>query len=268
MNVKGEATLKICRQKLKVKNYSDITIKVYIGYITKFILSQDKSCIHLNAKDFQMYIDTYEFTSTSQQNQIINALKFLYTYGLNRKYGKVDFTRPRKEKKLPRVIDNEFLLRKLNVVKNLKHKTILSLTYSVGLRVSEILNLKLEDIDSNRMVINIRNAKGRKDRIVPLSETMLNMLRTYYMQYRPKEFMFNGQSSEKYSSTSCNMLVKKHIGREYHMHLLRHSCFTHLLESGTDLRIIQEIAGHSSSKTTEIYTHVSKKLLNKVALPI
>jgi site-specific recombinase XerD len=118
------------------------------------------------------------------------------------------------------------------------------------------------------MLIHIRNAKGRKDRIVPLSENVLIMLRNYYKQYVPKEFLFNGQNSTQYSIGSCQKIYKKYIDSSSSIHTLRHSSFTNLLESGTDLRIIQKIAGHSSSKTTEIYTHVSNNLLSKVKLPI
>lgn len=118
------------------------------------------------------------------------------------------------------------------------------------------------------MIINIYQGKGKKDRIVPLSENILNLLRQYYKQYKPKQFLFNGQNNSQYSPESCNKIVKKYLGNEYHFHLLRHSCFTTLLESGTDLRIIQKLAGHSSSKTTEIYTHVSTNLLSKINLPI
>jgi site-specific recombinase XerD len=118
------------------------------------------------------------------------------------------------------------------------------------------------------MIINIKNGKGKKDRIVPLSPNILELLRNYFKEYKPKEYLFNGQNSLKYSSTSCNQIVKKYLGNKYHFHLLRHSCFTSLLECGTDLRIIQNLAGHSSSKTTEIYTHVSTNLLNKINLPI
>ena len=118
------------------------------------------------------------------------------------------------------------------------------------------------------MIINIKNGKGKKDRIVPLSETLLFLLREYFKEYRPTEYLFNGQNSLQYSSGSCNQIVKKYLGKDYHFHLLRHSCFTHLLENGTDLRIIQKLAGHSSSKTTEIYTHVSTNILNKINLPI
>jgi site-specific recombinase XerD len=117
-------------------------------------------------------------------------------------------------------------------------------------------------------MIHIRDAKGRKDRIVPLSEIVLNVLREYYKKYKPKIYLFNGQNSLQYSVSSCQKIYKKYIDQNSSIHTLRHSSFTNLLENGTNLRVIQSIAGHSSSKTTEIYTHVSKKLLNKVALPI
>ena len=227
-----------------------------------------KQIIHCNSKDFQSYLDNYNFTSVSQQNGVINAIRFLYKFGLNKKYDKVSFKRPKSEKKLPQVIDHQHIKDSLSKIENLKHKTILSLTYSVGLRVSEIINLKIEDIDSKRTIIHIKNAKGRRDRIVPLSQNILDLLRVYYKEYRPKEYLFNGQKSLKYSSASCNQIVKKYLGEKYHIHQLRHSCFTNLLEQGTDLRIIQKLAGHSSSKTTEIYTHVSNELLKKINLPI
>ncbi len=144
----------------------------------------------------------------------------------------------------------------------------MTLTYSVGLRVSEIVNIKIEDIDSKRMIIHIKNAKGRKDRIVPLSQTVLELLRVYYKKYKPTIYLFNGQTSDQYSITSCQSIFKKYVDCNSSIHSLRHSCFTTLLESGTDLRIIQKIAGHSNVKTTEIYTHVSNQLLSKINLPI
>jgi site-specific recombinase XerD len=265
----NDKIVKICEQKFTYLNYSNKTKDVYLHYIKEFVrYCGDSRVTHVNSKDFQSYLDNYNFTSISQQNQVINAIRFLYKFGLGKKYDKVSFTRPRTERKLPRVIDNDFILEKLSKIKNLKHKTILSITYSVGLRVSEVINLKIEDIDSKRMIIHIKNAKGKKDRIVPLSENILISLREYYKEYKPKEYLFNGQTNLQYSTNSCNKIVKKYLGDQYHIHQLRHSCFTHLLESGVDLRIIQEIAGHTSSKTTEIYTHVSKRLLNRVLLPI
>ena len=169
---------------------------------------------------------------------------------------------------MPQVIDQEQLLESISKIENLKHKTIISLAYSVGLRVSEIINLKIVDIDSKRMIIRINNAKGRKDRIVPLSQYILELLRKYFKEYKPKEYLFNGQNNPKYSSASCNAIMKKYIDKDSHFHILRHSCFTHLLENGTDSRLIQKIAGHKNIKTTEGYMHVSKNLLNNVKTPL
>jgi len=258
----------ICKQKLKYLNYSERTITLYLSYISKFLSEVSTEPSRLSATDFQTYLDKYSFTSVSQQNQVINAIRFLYKYGLDRKYDKVSFKRPKKEKKLPKVIDTDIIINRLNNIQNLKHKAILTLTYSVGLRVSEITSLKIEDIDSTRMLIHIKNAKGRKDRMVPLSDNVLNLLRNYYKSYRPKTYMFNGQNSEKYSIKSCQSIYKKYIDSNSSIHCLRHSSFTSMLESGTDLRTIQVVAGHANSKTTEIYTHVSTKTLNKIKLPI
>ena len=258
----------ICNQKLKYLNYSDRTIKSYLFYINQFLNSIKISPTRLTSGDFQSYMDNYNFTSISQQNQVINAIRFLYKFGLDKKYDKVSFKRPKSEKKLPKVIDGEFIKTQLSKIENIKHKALLTITYSVGLRVSEVVNLKIEDIDPKRMIIHIKNAKGRKDRIVPLSQKVLELLRNYFTQYKPKEYLFNGQTSLKYSPNSCNKIVKKYLGENYHIHQLRHSCFTNMLESGVDIRIIQKIAGHSNAKTTEIYTHVSNQLLSKIKLPI
>lgn len=268
MNAKGNSTLKKCQQKLNYLNYSQNTVKIYLYYINEFLQKQAKSTLHLNASDFQTYLDGYCFTSISKQNQVINALKFLYEKVLDKKYLKVNFKRPRKERKLPRVIDSQLILEKLNQIENLKHKAILTITYSVGLRVSEVINLKIKDIDSDRMIIHIKNAKGRKDRVVPLSENVLKLLREYYKQYKPVEYLFNGQFSNQYSRTSCANIFKKYIDSTSHFHILRHSSATSMLESGTDIRIIQQILGHRSSKTTEIYTHVSNNLLKQANLPV
>ena len=265
----NEKIIKICEEKFIYLNYSEKTKENYIPHIKKFLHSLgSKQIIHCNSKDFQSYLDNYKFSSVSQQNQVINAIRFLYKYGLNKKYDKVSFQRPRSEKKLPQVIDKDFILDRISKIENKKHKAIISLAFSTGMRVSEIINLKIDDFDLERNLIHIKNAKGNKDRIVPLSDKMRLILREYFKEFRPKTFLFNGQFELKYSSKSCNQIVKKYLGENYHFHTLRHSSFTALLENGTDLRIIQSIAGHSSSKTTEIYTHVSKNLLSKVQLPI
>jgi integrase/recombinase XerD len=266
--VKKTNYYEICNQKLNYLNYSPKTKTTYLYYIQEFLNSQTIPPSRLTSQDFQSYLDNYNFSSISKQNQVINAIRFLYKFGLNKKYDKVSFTRPKKEKKLPKVVDNQYIINQLQNIQNLKHKAILTLTYSVGLRVSEIINLKITDIDSNRMIIHIKNAKGKKDRLVPLSNNVLDLLRLYFKEFKPKEYLFNGQTTNQYSIQSCQKIYKQYIDDKSSIHSLRHSCFTNLLEKGTDLRIIQKLAGHSSSKTTEIYTHVSNQLLSKIQLPI
>jgi integrase/recombinase XerD len=258
----------ISKQKLKYYNYSDKTISNYLSYINKFLDSSNISPTRLTSTDFQNYLNNYSFTSISQQNQVINSIRFLYKEVLGKKYDKVSFKRPKSEKKLPRVIDSELIKSKLSKIENIKHKAILTLAFSVGLRVSEAVNLKIEDIDSKRMLIHIKNAKGKKDRIAPLSQTVLELLRSYYKEYKPTNYLFNGQFSEQYSIVSCQKIYKKYIDNESSIHTLRHSSATALLENGTDLRVIQKILGHSNIKTTEIYTHVSNKILSKINLII
>jgi site-specific recombinase XerD len=269
MNEKRISTLENFKKILKVENYSNKTINMYCYYVNEMMRYFNKPALHITTKEIKEYILEKKYTSISQQNQVYSALKLFCKLILNVQFlNKIFFRRPRNEKRLPQIIEKEFLLEKLNKIENIKHKTILTLGYSVGLRVSELTNLKIGDIDSKRMIINVKQAKGRKDRITPLSQNVLKLLRQYWLEYKPKKYLFNGQYGLQYSSESCNQIVKKYLGEEYHFHLLRHSCFTALLESGVDLRIIQSIAGHSSSKTTEIYTHVSTNILSKVQLPI
>ena len=262
--------LKIFEEKLRYKNYSEKTINLYVSYLSFFLIQEDvKDAYGVTTKKIVNFLENKSYSSTSQQNQYIGCLKLFAKYVLNKKdihLSKIE--RPKSEKKLPQVIDHNHIINQLSKIENIKHKAILTLTYSVGLRVSEVVNLKIEDIDSKRMLIHIKNAKGKKDRIVPLSQTVLELLRQYWKEYKSKIYLFNGQSSDQYSIQSCQKIYKKYIDKVSSIHTLRHSSFTNLLESGTDLRITQKIAGHSSSKTTEIYTHVSNQLLSKVNLPI
>lgn len=262
--------LNVFEKRLRLRNYSERTIKTYSFYSRQFLINLNvKDAYQLTTKELVLYLEAYKYTSISQQNQVINTLKLFYKHILNRSeihLSKIE--RPRKEKHLPRVIDRDFLVLKINAIKNIKHKAILQLTYSVGLRVSEVVNMKLADIDSKRMIIHIKNAKGKKDRIVPLSPVVLETLRAYFKEYRPKEYLFNGQFCLQYSIHSCQLIFKKYIDQKSKFHTLRHSSATTLLENGTDMRIIQKILGHSSVKTTEIYTHVSTQLLSRVALAI
>jgi len=262
--------LKIFEERLRYKNYSERSITLYVSYLSFFLKEEGiKDPYQVTTNRIVSFLENKSYTSISQQNQYIGCLKLFAKYVLNKKdinLSKIE--RPKSEKKLPRVIDSEFIKSQLSKIENLKHRSILTLTYSVGLRVSEVTNLKIEDIDSKRMIIHVKNAKGRKDRIVPLSKNVLELLREYYKEYKPKEYLFNGQFGGKYSIQSCQKIYKKYIDESSSIHTLRHSSFTSLLESGTNLKIIQKIAGHSSSKTTEIYTHVSNELLNKIDLPI
>lgn len=262
--------LKIFEEKLRYKNYSEKTINLYVSYLSFFLIQEDiKDAYQVTTQKIVNFLESKSYSSTSQQNQYIGCLKLFAKYVLNKKdihLSKIE--RPKSEKKLPQVIDHNQILFQLDKIENTKHKAILTLTYSVGLRVSEITNLKIEDIDSKRMLLHIKNAKGKKDRIVPLSQSVLELLREYWKDHKPQNYLFNGQSGGKYSIQACQKLYKKYIDENSSIHTLRHSCFTNLLESGTDLRIIQKLAGHSSSKTTEIYTHVSNQLLSKIKLPI
>lgn len=254
---------------LRFKNYSENTISNYSSQVRLFLEYFNSSATKPSEiKERQIKAWILQAKTTNSRKHRISAIKLFYSITGNQplKFRNIEY--PRSEKRLPQVIDGDFLRQRIDRITNLKHKAIIILAYSVGLRVSEVISLKIADIDSMRMLVTIRQAKGRKDRIVPLSENVLLALRAYYKEYKPKEYLFNGQFLLKYSATSCNQLVKQYLGKKYHFHLLRHSCFTSLLESGTDLRIIQKIAGHSSSKTTEIYTHVSNRILSKIALPI
>lgn len=269
MNTKFTSTLGNYEKILKLRNYSENTINNYVHYVDRFLTEMDKSGLHITGKEIKEYIENFQYSSIAQQNMVYSSIKLFAEHILRiKQLDKIFLKRPRKEKHLPQIIEKEFLLEQISKITNLKHKAIISLGFSVGLRVSEVINLKIEDIDSKRMIINIRQAKGKKDRIVPLSQTILELLREYFKQYKPKEYLFNGQNSLQYSSESCNKIVKKYLGEEYHFHQLRHAAFTAMLESGIDLRIIQKLAGHSSSKTTEIYTHVSTNILSKICLPI
>jgi site-specific recombinase XerD len=186
-----------------------------------------------------------------------------------------EIERPIKEHKLPKVLSKEEVLTIIDHTNNIKHRCIVSLLYSAGLRRSELINLKIPDIDSKRMLIRVEDAKGNKDRYSLLSNTVLQDLRRYYLQYKPQEYLFEGPQNEKYSSTSIASIIKNAaekagITKKVTPHMLRHSpasaggFATHLLENGTDLRNIQTLLGHNSLKTTEIYTHVAAISFNKI----
>ena len=222
---------------------------------------------------FLRHLVTERKVSSSYQNQAINAIKFYYerVLGGQRKFYFIE--RPITEKVLPVVLNKEELISILNATENQKHKAMLMLTYSSGLRVSELLSLKIKDVDSERMQLRVSQAKGKKDRYTILSTRALDMLRVYFRSYHPKEWLFEGVDGGQYSMRSIQAVMQyacKRAGilKKVSMHTLRHSFATHLLESGTDLRYIQSLLGHSSSKTTEIYTHVTTKGFSQIVSPL
>ena len=210
--------------------------------------------------------------SSAFQNQLVNAVKLYFSAIQHKKIDVELIHRPRREKVLPNVLSKEEVKAILDAPYNLKHRAMLAMIYSCGLRRGELLSLTKFDVDSKRMVVIIRMAKGKKDRIVPLSPKILNLLRDYYKSYNPKEFLFEGQGGGKYSEKSLENVLKQSLFKARNkkpvtLHWLRHSYATHLLESGTDLRYIQDLLGHKSSKTTEIYTHVSTKNIQNIRSP-
>lgn len=254
---------------LELKNYSSNTIENYKSQVAGFLKYFGKVATkpsEISEKQIKQWL--LLANSINGRKHRISAVKLFYklTGKQPLKFKHIEY--PRSEKKLPQIIDKQFLLDQIEKITNTKHKAIIALAYSTGMRVSEVCNLKIKDIDSKRMIISINQSKGKKDRIVALSPKILEILLTYFTDYSPKEYLFNGQFDLQYSSRSCNQIVKKYLGNDYHFHLLRHSNATALLEAGTDLRIIQKHLGHSSSKTTEIYTHVSNLVLQNMNLPI
>jgi len=263
-------------QKLTLKNYSQNTIKTYIHMFKKFLEYIHPMPLHQVATAHIMHyhkeLVTIHHVSPSCQNQSINALKFYIEKVLKLPKIQYDFCRPRRSKTLPKVLSLEEISRILDNTHNIKHKTILSVIYGCGLRISECVNLKIEDIDSSHMRVWVRNAKGKKDRITLLSPSLLEQLRAYYKIYKPKEWLFEGVGGKPYSVSSIRQVFnrsKKKAGVNIPatVHTLRHSFATHLLDSGTNLRYIQKLLGHNSSKTTEIYTHVSSTNLINIESP-
>lgn len=211
--------------------------------------------------------------SASYQNQVINALKLYFRRFYGKQFDVSRIERPKDGYKLPVVLSLDEVENILNGTKNLKHRTMLSVIYSCGLRMGELIDLRIRDVDSKRMVVHIKKAKGSKDRVVPLSESTLDILRTYYLEYKPDEYLFNGDGSLQYSRSSLQSVFRQAISRsgiqkKCTLHTLRHSFATHLLEAGVNLRYIQELLGHNSPKTTMIYTHVSSEASRKIESPI
>lgn len=273
----GAQSLENFRRWLRSKRYSDSTIKTYMEAAKSFLVFfKHKASNTISNEDVILYNNEYVLKnnlSASYQNQIVSAIKLYFTTVQDRKVEIESIHRPRREKVLPNVLSKEEVKLILESQNNMKHKAMLCLIYSCGLRRSELLHLKLADIDSKRNIVFIRQAKGKKDRIAPLSPKILELLRDYYKGYKPKVWLFEGQvKGEPYSEQTLQTILKQAvkkagITKPVTLHWLRHSYATHLLESGTDLRYIQELLGHSRSRTTEIYTHVSTNSLQQIRSP-
>lgn len=260
------------RKELALMNKADKTIDCYATAIKKF-LYHFKECQEPKAISTDQIKDyILSLQSPRSMAQAHSALKWFYSLVVHqpRKMRYVPY--PQQAKHLPSVLSKEEIKQLITACENIKHRAIISLIYSSGLRISELSNLKITDIDSKRMLVTIRDAKGAKDRVSLLDEGMLRQLREYYQKYKPKEYLFEGQN-EKYSPTSIRNIFnrakqKARIIKRATVHTLRHSFATHLLEAGVDLRYIQELLGHSHSKTTEIYTKVSTRHLSSIKSPI
>jgi len=264
---------------LRLKNYSPNTIKTYkylfVEFLNYFQNQKPSTITKFQVMDFLAHRRNKNNWSSTLQNQMINAIKFFYEQLLKRPREMYDLPRAKKEFKLPTVFSENELKRIIMATNNLKHRAMLCLAYSAGLRISEIVNLKMQDIDKERMVINIRQAKGRKDRQVMLSPALLDLLRIYYYEEKkkPKVYLFEGQYEGKYSKRSVEKVMiaaklKAGVRKKGSIHAIRHSFATHLLEGGTDIFTIKDLLGHSSLKTTAIYAHVSNKHIAKVQSPL
>ncbi|MBF4695909.1 tyrosine-type recombinase/integrase [Fusibacter sp. Q10-2] len=263
------------RRYLLQKGYSPKTIKTYINHIKRYVLySTDVFSID-TANGYIVELLEEKKCSHAYCNQAINAIKLYIKINSNvREDQFLKLLRPKKERKLPKVMSQQEVKRLFDVTTNIKHKTALMLAYSCGLRISEVISMTLNDIDTDRMLVVIRQGKGRKDRISTLSAKMHKQLVDYYQVYRPKHFIFENTNRDRGLSERTLQKVfhasaeKADIHKYVTFHSLRHSFATHLLDSGVDIRYIQELLGHSSTKTTEIYTHVSTASLQKIINPL
>ena len=273
----GKADVEKYRRWMESHRYPETTIRTYTGMVTTFLrFLSPKEASECTSDDLVRLVDEYILPaglSYSYQNQMVSAVKKFYGKIYRSVIDPGEFTRPRPQHRLPNVLSKEEVKRILDAPVNEKHRAMLSLIYACGLRRSELIELVPGDLERDRKLLRIRQSKGFKDRVVPLSEKVIQMIDLYITHYRPGRYLFEGQyPGRRYSGASLDKIFKeanKRAGlkREVTLHGLRHSYATHLLESGTDLRYIQELPGHRSSRTTEIYTHVTTKSIQKIRSP-
>lgn len=250
---------------LRLKNFSPGTIHVYVHAVAKFARHFGRSPDELGPEEVRKYLVHLVERGVSRSTCVVyrNALRHLYRDTLRRPDWLAEFPRPKRERKLPVVLSQKEVQRLFATVTNLKQKALFMVAYDAGLRLSELLNLRVDDIDSQRMVIRIRQGKGKKDRYARLTPGLLKLLRQYWREYQPQSWLFPGASIDKrYNIATPGQLLKKAcrkagISKRVSMHTLRHSFATHLLEAGTNLRVIQQMLGHEKIQTTCLYTHIS-----------
>ena len=258
---------------LKRKGYRENSIKNYVSCVELF-LNNFKNCSQpkcLNETDIKTYLSRFSDHNTQRSNH--SAIKCFYKYVVKQpdKFKYIEYCK--RNRKLPIVFSVDEIQKLFDACTNIKHRAILALMYSTGLRVGEVISLRIENVDSSRMVINIQDGKGGKDRQVMLNQNLLDLLRDYYLEYKPKEYLFNGQNSIQYSERSISQFLKHYaekadIKKRIYPHLIRHCAFTHLVESGVDINLIQRLAGHSSVKTTNLYIQTSHTLISNIKSPL
>lgn len=259
------------------KRYSKSTVDTYSSFVTDFLdYIKDKPTSEYTLRDVEKFIEDVmvpKNASISSHRQFISAMKLFIGFMPECSIETLELERPKKSKYLPTVLSQEEVLKLLSCTKNLKHRAILALIYSCGLRVGELINLELRHIDYSRKQLAIRNSKGRKDRYVQMAESLLPLIHNYIQTYRPAKYFAEGNVSEPYSAISVRAFLKRScklacIEKRVTPHTLRHSYATHLLENGTDIRLIQTLLGHSKPETTMIYTHVSTSSLEAISNPL
>ncbi len=262
---------------LKGKRYSKSTIDTYTFFIADFINFHTKTPLQeLTNRHVELFIETVFIErnyAVSSQRQFISALKVFIVFYPHTKINELSLERPKKSKKLPNVLSQEEVLEIIRCTQNLKHRAIIALLYSCGLRISELINLKLIDFHIERKQLVVKSGKGRKDRYVSLADSFLPLLSNYYYSYKPKVYFVEGQKGGKYSPEAVRQFLRKScakagIKKPVSPHTLRHSYATHLLENGVDIRYIQSLLGHARPETTMIYTHVKRKDLMEIQNPL
>jgi integrase/recombinase XerD len=263
-------------QQMQLEGYCKRTIKSYVSIIAQIASFYNTPADQLSVNQIREFIlqrITIDHRSKSWMNMAISAVKLLFCDVLKREWSMLDLPRPRRDHKVAVIFSREEVQRIIQSKTNVKHRAILMVTYSAGLRLGEVSNLKITDIDSSRMLIHVHQAKGNKDRYTILSPLVLDLLRTYYRQYKPKEWLFEGMTRDAISHSTIQAVFKSakyksNIHKKAGIHSLRHSFATHLLEQGVALPIIQQMMGHKSLKTTSGYLHVQQYSIQGVRSPL